>query len=137
MLLSGALFPALAQEQPKDAPTGYVTIEQVQVAFLGSGALGGGALQFQGKTYKFKLGGLGVGGIGASRLSASGDVYGLTKLSDFEGPYGELRTGWALGDNGNGNFWLRNAKGVYIRLKGTREGLQLSAGAEAVVIAFE
>jgi hypothetical protein len=128
---------AVAQEEPKDLPTGRVNIEQVQIAFMGSGALGGGTLQFRGKTYKFKMGGLGVGGIGASRLSASGDVYGLTNLADFEGPYGEIRTGWAIGDMGKGRFWLRNPKGVYLKLQGTREGLQLSGGAEAVVIKLE
>ncbi|MGJ0506782.1 MAG: hypothetical protein ACR652_06510 [Methylocystis sp.] len=135
--MTGALSPAFGEDEPRDAPTGHVTIQQVQIAFMGSGALGGGTLEFQGKTHKFKIGGLGVGGIGASRLSASGDVYGLSKLSDFEGAYGELRTGWAVGDTGKGRFWLRNPKGVYLKLHGTREGLQLSGGAEAVVIKFD
>ncbi|MGH7864246.1 MAG: hypothetical protein ACREQB_04610, partial [Candidatus Binataceae bacterium] len=32
-------------------PSGSVTIEQVQVAFVGSGNLGGGELKFRGRTY--------------------------------------------------------------------------------------
>ena len=46
-----------AQERVK---TGTVEIEQVQMAFIGSGNLGSGTLQFQGKSYRFTVGGLGV-----------------------------------------------------------------------------
>ena len=125
------------KEPPKEAPSGHVTIEQIQVAFIGSGAVGGGTLTFEGKEYKFKVAGLGVGGFGASRLSAKGEVYGLKKLADFSGPYGELRMGWAAGDMGSGHFWLRSAKGIYLKLEGTRQGLQLAAGAEGVIISLE
>ena len=125
------------KEPPKEKPSGHVTIEQIQVAFIGSGAVGGGTLTFEGKEYKFKVAGLGVGGFGASRLSAKGEVYGLKKLEDFSGAYGELRMGWAAGDMGSGHFWLRSAKGVYLKLEGTRQGLQLAAGAEGVIISLE
>ena len=91
--------PAMAQDAPaappKEAPSGQIAIEQIQVAFIGSGAVGGGTLTFEGKEYKFKVAGLGVGGFGASRLSAKGEVYGLKKLADFAGAYGEVRMGWA------------------------------------------
>jgi hypothetical protein len=133
--------PAMAQdspkEPPKEAPSGQITIEQIQVAFIGSGAVGGGTLTYEGKEYKFKVAGLGVGGFGASRLSAKGEVYGLKKLADFAGPYGEVRMGWAAGDMGSARFWLHNAKGVYLKLEGTRQGLQVAAGAEGVIITME
>lgn len=128
---------ALAQEPPTEAPSGHLKIEQIQVAFIGSGAVGGGTLEFEGKPYKFSVKGLGVGGFGASRLSATGEVYGLKKLEDFSGPYAELRTGWAIGDFGKGRFWLRNANGVYLKIEGKRQGAQLGVGAEAVLITLD
>jgi hypothetical protein len=40
-------LPAVAQERVK---SGTVEIEQVQVAFIGSGGVGGGTLHFRGKS---------------------------------------------------------------------------------------
>jgi hypothetical protein len=135
--LSTFVSPARADDMPNTPPSGHVEIEEMQVAFIGSGTLGGGKLIFEGRTHPFNVGGLGVGGFGASKFTASGDVYNLKKLSDFAGPYAEIRTGWALGDNGKGRTWLRNANGVVLSLKGAREGLQMATGASGVVIQFK
>lgn len=132
--LTAVFSPARADDAPTSPPSGHIEIEEVQVAFIGSGTLGGGRLTFDGHTHEFNVGGLGVGGFGASKFTASGDVYNLTKLSDFPGPYAEIRTGWALGDHGKGRTWLRNANGVVISLKGSREGLQTALGASGIVI---
>jgi hypothetical protein len=51
--------------------SGSIRIEQVQIAFIGSGNLGGGALQFGGKSYDFTVGGLGIGGIGIGGIGIS------------------------------------------------------------------
>jgi hypothetical protein len=111
-----------------------VTIHQVQVAFIGSGSGGGGTLRFQGRSYPFKLGGLGIGGIGVSRLDATGTVYNLTRLEDFNGVYGQARTGWAAGKSGKGEMWLENPNGVYLRLRAQRKGLALSIGADGLAV---
>jgi hypothetical protein len=114
-----------------------VSIHQVQVAFIGSGTGGSGTLQFQGKNYRFKLGGLGIGGIGYSRIDATGTVYNLTRLADFNGVYGEARTGFAAGESGKGEMWVKNPNGVYLRLHAQRRGLALSIGADGLVINLE
>jgi hypothetical protein len=129
--------PTLAQEQPKGKPSASVTIQQIQVAFIGSGAVGGGTLKYGGKSYPITVAGLGVGGIGASRLTASGAVFGLTRREDFAGAYGQIRKGWALGDQGKGTLWLRNSNGVSMKLNTRRKGLHLSLGADGVVIGFK
>ncbi len=126
-----------AQQRNLGPATGSVSIRQLQVAFIGSGAIGGGALKFGGRTYGITVAGLGIGGIGASRLLASGPVYGLKRVDDFVGPYVQLREGWAIGDEGRGRLWLRNAKGVTLRLTTQRRGLQISLGADGVVIGFK
>jgi hypothetical protein len=98
---------ALAQSAPPPKPSGSVSIHQVQVAFIGSGAVGGGTLYYGGRGYPFKLGGLGIGGFGISTLDAVGSVYNLRRLQDFEGVYGQARTGWAVGGQGKGQMWLQ------------------------------
>jgi hypothetical protein len=131
MLLFTSSTVTLGQS-PK--PSGTVTIHQVQVAFIGSGTSGGGTLRFGGRNYPFKLGGLGIGGIGVSRIDASGTVYNLNRLQDFNGVYGQARTGWAVGKSGKGEMWLQNTNGVYLRLYAQRKGLSLSLGADGMVI---
>ncbi len=125
---------ASAQERVK---SGTVEIEQVQVAFIGSGNVGGGTLHFQGKSYRFTVGGLGVGGFGVSKMQATGDVYNLRELKQFPGAYGQARYGMAAGDKGSGEMWLENPHGVSISLRTKRTGLALSLGADAVYIDFK
>lgn len=139
-LLAAALMlsvPASAQQNKLGPATGKVRIQQVQVAFIGSGQVGGGTLSFRGRNYGLTVGGLGFGGIGASKLTASGAVYGLNRLEDFPGAYVQLREGWALGDQGRGTLWLRNTNGVTLKLATRRKGLQLSLGADGVLIGFK
>jgi hypothetical protein len=49
----------------------------------------------------------------------------------------QIRTGWALGDKGRGSLWLQNGNGVRTKLKTRRQGLQLSLGADGVLIGFK
>ena len=91
-------------------------------------------LHFQGRNYPFKLGGLGIGGIGVSRLDATGTVYNLNRLEDFNGVYGQTRTGYAAGEHGTGQMWLENPNGVRIHLSAQRRGLALSLGADGMAI---
>ncbi len=72
-----------------------------------------------------------------SKITASGAVYNMKELSDFEGAYGQARTGFAAADVGGGTLWLENQKGVYMKLASEREGLALSLGADAVYIDFD
>jgi hypothetical protein len=125
---------AFAQGARPNHPSGSVSIHQVQVAFIGSGAVGGGTLYFRGRSYPFKLGGLGIGGIGISKLDAAGGVYNLRRLEDFNGVYGQARTGWAVGEQGKGQMWLQNSNGVYLHLMAKRRGLSLSLGADGMVV---
>ena len=126
--------PASAQGSPPSRPSGTVTIHQVQVAFVGSGAAGGGTLHYRGRAYPFNVGGLGIGGFGVSRLDATGAVYNLRNPADLNGVYAQVRKGWAVGARGGGAMWLQNTNGVYLRLSARRRGLALSLGADGMVI---
>ena len=117
--------------------SGTITIEQVQVAFIGSGNLGGGTLTVGGTRYNFSIGGLGIGGFGVSKMECTGTVYNLKNLNDFPGGYVQARYGMAVGQSGGGQFWLENTKGVVIEVKAKRSGLALSLGGDAVYINFD
>ena len=130
-LLASRALPAEAEDEK---PTGFLEIEQWQVAFIGSGNLGGGKLHFQGKTYPFTIGGLGIGGFGISKMEATGSVYGLKRLADFPGAYVQGRYGAVVADVSGGKLWLKNANGVGMGLEAKRQGLALSLGGDAVYI---
>ncbi|MBL8541248.1 MAG: hypothetical protein JNK68_12875 [Betaproteobacteria bacterium] len=89
--------PPTAQSIAGLRPVGTVTMTETVAAGVTGGS---GSLTFQGRTYPFVLIGSVVGPGGASKLSASGEVYKLNKLSDFEGLYSE-GTGKAGLDNAN------------------------------------
>ena len=92
------------------------------------GLICGGALTFPWEEIEEPL------RLGISRLDASGSVYNLTRLEDFNGVYGQARTGWAAGKSGKGDMWVKNPNGVYLRLHAQRRGLALSIGADGLVI---
>jgi hypothetical protein len=131
VLLLAVAGGAIAEDLKK---SGTVRIEQVQIAFIGSGNLGGGTLKFNGKSYDFSVGGLGLGGIGVSKMVATGNVYNLTDVAHFPGAYAQGRYGMAIGDASTGKLWLKNSHGVVLELKADREGLALSLGGDAVYI---
>lgn len=133
----GVLSSALAAQAADLQQSGTVRISQVQIAFLGSGNLGGGTLSIGGKNYAFDVGGLGIGGIGVSRMEAVGEVYNLKNLSDFEGAYLQARYGGVIKERSMGELWLSNPFGVFIRLDAERSGLALAVGADAVYIRFD
>ena len=102
--------------------SGTVRIEQVQIAFIGSGNLGGGTLKFGGKSYNFTVGGLGIGGFGVSKMVATGNVYNLKDAAHFPGSYVQGRYGMAIGDASTGKLWLKNSHGVVHRAGGRAHG---------------
>ena len=134
--LIGASSIALPRSAAADQPSGTVRLRMVQASFVGSASTGSGVLHFQGHNYKFTTTGGGIGGFGLSKYEASGTVYDLKSVADFDGPYVQLRTGLALGEQGKGKMWLRNANGVTMSLAGRRRGLAVSAGADALVVSL-
>jgi hypothetical protein len=137
-LARAAAVPSLLFAAPAWAdtstPSGTVSIVQTQIAFIGSGNLGGGTLNYGGKSYPFTIGGLGVGGFGISKIEAQGNVYDLKRLADFPGAYAQGRYGAVIGNKSTGELWLTNANGVSLSLKAKRTGLALSLGGDAIYI---
>jgi len=126
-----------AQQFAGKPPAATVNIDEIQVAYLLMGTLGGGTLHFQGQDYRFKIGGLGVGGAGIDKLTASGEVYGLKNPADLAGEYLDARVGIAATVKGKGDLWLKNSAGINMHLKSHLEGLALTLGADALTIKMD
>src|SRR5499426_2332750 len=77
---------ALAQAQAKK-PDGTLTLTEGSVGVGIGFSWGKGTLAYQGKTYPVKVDGLSVGEVGVQRATATGDVYNLKKLPDFNGTF--------------------------------------------------
>ena len=92
---------------------------------------GSGTLTFKGKTYPIDVKGLSVGAVGASKISASGSVYGLKSLDDFDGNYTAVSAGATVG-GGGGVTSMRNQNGVKINLVSTTRGVKLTLGTGGV-----
>ena len=126
-ILVAATF-AVAQEGP---PSGKVSVESKSVA-LGVGvSWGDGVLTYQGKEHKFSVNGLSVVDLGVAKVSATGEVYNLKKLSDFGGNYVAGEAGAAVG-GGAGAVTLKNQHGVVMKLTGTGTGVKFTLAGKGV-----
>ncbi len=128
-LLAGSV--TLADETKK--PVGTVSIDETQIAVILGGSFGGGKLNFQGKTYEFKIAGLTAGAnVGASHFKTSGEVYDLTDVAKFPGTYTKFDAGITFG-GGPDFLYLKNQNGVVMKLKGGGFGVQLNVASASGV----
>lgn len=124
---------ALAQEGQPVGESGRVTMTVGRGAMLLSVTGGSGKLMFQGMQYDFKVGGIGIGLLGVTKVEAEGEVYYLERVEDFAGAYVQGSADWAAGD-GQGVLWLKNTKGVLMRLRSKTKGVSLAIGGEGLLI---
>ena len=111
---------ALAQATP-DAT---LTLSESSVAVGIGFSRGTGTLSYQGKTYPVTVEGLSVGEVGITRATASGKVYNLKNLADFDGNYAAARAGATIA-RGAEAIAMRNPNGVVIELTTTTQGANL------------
>ena len=115
-------------------PSSRVRLTETFVVEAGAGS---GTLSFNGQTYPFRLLGSVIGpGGGADRITASGEVYKLSKLKDFEGSYTQGNGPAGLSQAGAGQLWLQNNHGVIMHLYSTSSGVLLSIGKEEIIVRF-
>ena len=135
ILALAAALPAAAG----DVQSGTLTMSSWKVAFIGSAGQSKGVLNYGGKSRKFKMTGLGIGGVGISSSDATGIVYNMKSADDFLGTYSSGRSGITVGGEvlKDKMLWLSNEKGVKIKLKTTKEGLELNLGADGSVVIWD
>jgi hypothetical protein len=117
-------------QAPSTPPSATVRIREWSAAYYAQAEAGRGALYYHGGRHHFTISGGGVGGSGAQRVSATGKVYNLNRLSDFSGTYHGISRGLTLIE-GKMHAKLTNGNGVTMYLAGQTEGLASSLGAQA------
>ncbi|HEY2751283.1 hypothetical protein [Phenylobacterium sp.] len=116
-----------------DTPDATLSLKGGAVAFVAGYSWGSGTLNFKGRHYPVKVGGLSVVDVGASKYTATGDVFHLTKIEDIEGTYTAAEAGATVG-GGVSVQSMKNPRGVLIKLKSSRAGLQFTAAPKGVTI---
>ena len=124
-LLLVAVSPGTAQTPYY--PVGSVSIDMTSVAAGVGFSSGSGVLRFNGKRHLFKIDGLSVGNVGIAQISAVGNVYNMTSLSQFAGNYAAVGAGIALA-GGAAGLKMQNQNGVIINLYAVQQGVQLNIG---------
>jgi hypothetical protein len=119
-----------------DKPDGKISLTTDSIALVVGYSWGSGVLTYKGKKYPFSIDGVSVGALGASKGSASGDVFHLNKLEDFNGTYTATTAGATAGGGGAASV-ARNEHGVEVRLVGTSRGLKLRLSVDGVKIALK
>ena len=112
--------------------SGNVTITEDFVTGVGGGS---GTLEYQGRTYPFKVVGTVAGpGGGLEKISASGPVYKLASVSDFAGRYTQSTGKAGLSSSGSSDLWLENSAGVIMHLEGSNTGAMLTLGKDEIFV---
>ena len=118
----------LAQERQPDAT---VRLTAGSVAAGIGYTWGDGVLTYKGQEYPFSINGLSVVDVGISSASASGSVYNLKKLEDFNGTYTGVTAGATVA-GGAGAAAMENQNGVVMNLVGTSQGLKFKLSMDGV-----
>ena len=131
LLIAGC---ASMTQAPSTPPSATVRIQEWSAAYYAQAETGKGTLYYHGR-HHFTISGGGVGGSGAQKVSATGKVYNLNRLSDFSGTYHGISRGLTLIE-GKMHAKLTNQNGVVMYLSGQTEGLASSLGAQAFEVSL-
>ena len=90
-----------------------------------------GTLTYQGKHYPVSVKGLSVGDVGVTSIEASGKVFDLKRLGDFNGNYTAVDAELTAG-GGGGVAAMRNQNSVTVELVSTTQGVAIGLGGAGV-----
>jgi hypothetical protein len=128
---------ATTSQPPADAPSdATLKLEGGSVAAGIGYVWGHGKVTYQGVAHKFKINGVSVVDVGAAKISATGDVSHLSKLSDFPGVYTAWTAGATFGGGGSA-VYMKNEHDVVIKLISTTEGLRFNLSGNGVKVTLE
>jgi len=119
-------------------PSAYVWLSGGSVAVGIGYTWGHGTLYYSKdqKEYKFKLSGVSVVDVGAAGLNAEGEVYNLTAPGDISGNYSAVTAGLTVIEGGSVAY-LKNEKGVVIKLHSQTGGLRFNLSANGMKITLQ
>jgi len=118
---------------PSGEPVGTVNFAGGSVAAGIGFAWGEGTIVFQGETHRFEIDGFNVGDVGIAKVDATGDVYHLTSIADFDGNYAAAGIGATLATGGS-LMTMQNPHGVVMQIHSTTAGLRLNLGPSGIAV---
>ncbi|THD79318.1 MAG: hypothetical protein E7812_09590 [Phenylobacterium sp.] len=139
VLVAGGLAVPVAshaEDASAPAPDAAISLSGGAVAAGVGFVWGSGQLDYQGEPHAVKVSGLSVVDVGVAKISASGSVYNLKTLKDFDGVYTAFAAGATIA-GGGGVAYLRNQNGVVIKLNSTSAGLRFNLSANGVTLKVE
>jgi type 1 fimbria pilin len=134
LIVAAALCVALwgpSARAADEAPDGVLEFNGGSAAAGVGVSWGAGVLKYQDRSYPFKVNGLSIGAVGLSQASASGEVFNLKKLDDFNGNYVAVGAGLTVAGGGAAAA-MKNQNGVTIHVKGTTQGAKVVVGGSGV-----
>ena len=129
LLLISGLITGFAQAADKADAT--VRFSGGSVAAGIGWSWGSGTLTYKGKDYPISVKGLSLGKVGITKATASGEVYHLKSLKDFDGNYTSAGAGITLA-GGRSAVTMSNQNGVRVRVISTNRGADLTLGGAGV-----
>src|SRR3984957_11963556 len=142
VLVSGVAAADSASSPPAVAegaiPSAYVWLSGGSVAIGIGYTWGHGTLYYSKdqKEYKFKLSGVSVADVGGAGITAEGEVYNLTTPADLSGNYTAVTAGLTIIEGGSVAY-LKNQKGVLIKLHSQTGGLRFNLSANGMHITLQ
>jgi hypothetical protein len=88
------------------------------------------------KQYHFKLSGVSIVDVGAAGINAEGEVYNLTTPADISGNYSAVTAGLTVIEGGSVAY-LKNEKGVVIKLHSQTGGLRFNLSANGMKVTLQ
>ena len=131
----GASSPPVAEGA---IPSAYVWLSGGSVAIGIGYTWGHGTLYYSKdqKQYKFKLSGVSVADVGGAGITAEGEVYNLATPADLSGDYSAVTAGLTIIEGGSVAY-LKNDKGVVIKLHSQTGGLRFNLSANGMRITLQ
>jgi hypothetical protein len=117
-------------------PEATLELTQTSVALVIGYTWGGGTLTFQDKKHPVAVDGVSILALGLAQATATGEVFNLKTLEDFNGTYVAASIEGTLGA-GAGATTMRNQNGVVIQLFTTTQGLNLKLAPEGVRLSIK
>lgn len=131
LILSVTAGVAVAAANDEGKPDATLRLSGGSVAAGIGFSWGKGTLTFKGKDYPVKVNGLSLGKVGISSASASGEVYNLKKLEDFNGHYNAGTAGMTVA-GGRHAVAMKNQNGVKVVISATTRGVDVTLGGSGV-----
>ncbi len=131
VLVVALVVPGMVSAQANPKVDATIELTKGQVAVGIGWSWGSGTLTYKGKKYPVKVEGLSVVDIGVTKAKASGKVYYLDKIENFNGVYETVAAEGTIGV-GVGVTRLRNKTGVMIDLVTKTKGVNFKLAPEGV-----